>query len=381
VRLRASLAVLVLLTVAGCGLPAGEESDLALGTPATLVQVALPTWAVPPPGPLTSQPLPAELLVWTKQPLTAAEIGRVRAFDEVRSATPIAVGSVPVEGKALVVAGVNPADFRRFTPAASARSDAVWQRVAAGDVAMTEDAARTLRQELGGAAAFASTALPVGAFAQTIPTVDAVVNLPRASQLGMAVNGLVVSVRGDIDVAARRIGRFLKGSTVQDLTEVSNSPIYAGSLVGGSLAEAVGSFTYRWFPDGSVAPDSRWVAASIRTETVPIIGTMTCHKVIFSQLRAALREIERHGLADTIHPGEYAGCYYPRFIERDPTRGLSLHTFGIAFDLNVPGNQRGTVGEIDREVVDIFKRWGFAWGGDWSYTDPMHFELAVLLHP
>jgi hypothetical protein len=305
----------------------------------------------------------------------------VRGFSEVRSATPIAVGSVPVEGKALVVAGVNPADFRRFTPAVSAEADAVWHRVAAGDVAMTEDAARTLRQELGGAVAFASTSLPVGAFAQTIPTIDAVVNLPRASQLGMAVNGLVVSVRGDIDVAARRIGRFLKGSTVQDLTEVGDSPIYSGSLVGGSLAGAVGSFTYRWFPDGSVAPDSRWVAASIRTETVPIIGTMTCHKVIFPQLKAALREIERSGLAATIHPGEYAGCYYPRFIERDPTRGLSLHTFGIAFDLNVPGNQRGSAGEIDREVVDIFKRWGFAWGGDWSYTDPMHFELAVLLHP
>ena len=31
------------------------------------------------------------------------------------------------------------------------------------------------------------------------------------------------------------------------------------------------------------------------------------------------------------------------------------------------------------EVVNIFKRWGFRWGGDWKYTDPMHFELAALL--
>ena len=23
----------------------------------------------------------------------------------------------------------------------------------------------------------------------------------------------------------------------------------------------------------------------------------------------------------------------------------------------------------------IFKKWGFAWGGDWGYTDPMHFEM------
>jgi hypothetical protein len=48
-------------------------------------------------------------------------------------------------------------------------------------------------------------------------------------------------------------------------------------------------------------------------------------------------------------------------------------------DLNVAGNQRGTVGEMDRQVVQIFKKWGFAWGGDWNYTDPMHFELASIV--
>ncbi|HEX5772393.1 MAG TPA: M15 family metallopeptidase [Nocardioidaceae bacterium] len=31
--------------------------------------------------------------------------------------------------------------------------------------------------------------------------------------------------------------------------------------------------------------------------------------------------------------------------------------------------------------MEVFKRWGFAWGGDWSYTDPMHFELAALVEP
>jgi hypothetical protein len=31
------------------------------------------------------------------------------------------------------------------------------------------------------------------------------------------------------------------------------------------------------------------------------------------------------------------------------------------------------------EIVNIFKRWGFRWGGDWAYTDPMHFELAALM--
>ena len=148
---------------------------------------------------------------------------------------------------------------------------------------------------------------------------------------------------------------------------------------GGSLAAAVGTFSYRYFADGTVAPDPAWVAANIRTEQVPILGAVTGHEVLFPQLRGALEEVVARGLADRIDPGQFGGCYVPRFIGRDPAQGLSLHTWGIAVDLNVPGNQRGTVGEMDRTVVDIFQRWGFAWGGDWGYTDPMHFELARLV--
>lgn len=153
-------------------------------------------------------------------------------------------------------------------------------------------------------------------------------------------------------------------------------PAPAGA--GASVADAVGTFSYRYFNDGSIDPDPAWVAANITTETVPILGPVNGHRVMLPQLRAALQEVADRGLADKIHPEEYAGCYVPRFIASDPSNGLSLHSWGIAVDLNVPGNLRGTVGEMDRTVVSIFKKWGFAWGGDWNYTDPMHFELASL---
>ena len=39
------------------------------------------------------------------------------------------------------------------------------------------------------------------------------------------------------------------------------------------------------------------------------------------------------------------------------------------------------VDKMDRQVVQIFKKWGFAWGGDWNYTDPMHFELDRIVKP
>ena len=145
------------------------------------------------------------------------------------------------------------------------------------------------------------------------------------------------------------------------------------------FASVVGTFNYTVIGGGRIAPDPAWVSANIATEPVPILGDVTCHVALFPQLRAALEEVVSRGLADEIHPDEYAGCYYPRFIAGSTS--LSNHSFGLALDFNVPGNQRGTVGEMDRDVVAIFKKWGFAWGGDWSYTDPMHFELATVVDP
>ena len=114
------------------------------------------------------------------------------------------------------------------------------------------------------------------------------------------------------------------------------------AVVIGTVADAVGVFRYTVLGGGQIAPDPAWVATHIATETVPILGTVTCNKLIFPQLKAALEEVLDRGLADKIHPGEYAGCYYPRFIAGSTT--LSNHAFGLALDLNVPGNQRGTVG-------------------------------------
>ena len=107
---------------------------------------------------------------------------------------------------------------------------------------------------------------------------------------------------------------------------------------------------------------------------MPIIGAVHGNQIMLPQLRGALNEVVPRDCPRRIY--EYGGCYVPRFIAG--TNTLSFHSFGTAIDLNVQDNQRGTVGKMDRRVVAIFKGWGFAWGGDWHYTDPMHFELAHL---
>jgi hypothetical protein len=226
----------------------------------------------------------------------------------------------------------------------------------------------------------------IGAFAAQVPQVDAVVNDSWIETLGMKPGNALLVTTGQTAPASLRkpIERIAGGqASVQMLDAVArfglDIKVQQTAFLVGTVADAVGTFNYTVLGGGRIAPEPAWVSSHIATGTVPILGSVTCNKLIFPQLEAALREIQDRGLGDEIHPDEYAGCYYPRFIAG--TTSLSNHSFGLALDFNVPGNQRGTVGEMNREVVSIFKKWGFAWGGDWSFTDPMHFEMNAVVQP
>jgi hypothetical protein len=79
----------------------------------------------------------------------------------------------------------------------------------------------------------------------------------------------------------------------------------------------------------------------------------------------------------------FAGGFEPRFVRGSRTT-LSNHSFGSAFDINAEWNARGhrpaLVGEkgSTRELVPIAHDWGFWWGGHFSTSDGMHFEVALL---
>jgi hypothetical protein len=359
------------------------------------------SYAVDPPGPRETR-LSADLLITGKDTLPESLVERIRSLrvqgkKGVQAALPISVASAPVDGRTLTVAAVDPGEFRRFAPIESWEADFVWERLAGGEVAVDPGIPKRVISKgdmirLGNDEEL--PAVHIGAYAPLVqqvtgaadmkPAIQAIVNEKRGEQLGMVEdNALLVSTGSFTPSALIKPLKKMLGDrgTAQILAlELGLGPQLA-LLTGTSVSDAVGTFSYTSNADGTINPDPAWVKEFIRTEEVPILGTVTCNKGMLPQFRAALDEIVKAGLADKIHPDEYAGCYYPRYIASDPSNGLSLHSWGIAVDLNVPGNLRGTVGEIDRGVVAIFKKWGFAWGGDWNYTDPMHFEMNAVVRP
>jgi hypothetical protein len=382
----------VALTLSGCGATDGPASASKSPT-RTDVPEALRDVAMKRPGAVKTPLYTQDLLVYSQDPLPGSVVTAIKAVAGVQAVEQFSMASFFVEEQQVSYAAVDPDTFRRFTPAATAQQKQIWDRVADGELGVTPEireavAVRDDAVQMGNAKD--APVLHIGALAPfsealNATFVNAVVNERWAAKLHMPEgNALLISTGSGEPAKLQPKLLALVGdkATVQILGPGRNLDINAAQtavLTGGSVARAVGSFTYTVNPDGTVNPDPRWIREYIRTEQVPILGTVRCNKAMLPQLRAALKEIAKLGLASKIHPGEFGGCYVPRFIGRDRAKGLSFHTWGTAVDLNVPGNQRGTVGLIDRRIVQIFERWGFNWGGTWRYTDPMHFEMARLV--
>jgi hypothetical protein len=136
--------------------------------------------------------------------------------------------------------------------------------------------------------------------------------------------------------------------------------------------------------DGSLDP--RWEADLLARISLPfplalswnhaqMVKEMTCHKKsgeIFSDVFA---KIQANGFETKIQA--FGGCFSFR-PQRTGTR-LSTHAWGIAIDLNPETNAQGTAGNMDSNILGIFKDAGFAWGGDWEgkVRDPMHFQFCT----
>ena len=382
----------VLLTSACGGSPAPTKTAGPVKSPgpgSASTQPVVDGMSVPGPEDLKGALRSTDVLVYSQNTLDRATIENIRKIPHVVAVEPISMGQFFVDEQEVTYAAVNPETFWRYTPPGTAQTRAVWDRVAGGEIAVEPAIGRKIQSKDGYVQVSNESdaqRIHIGAYAQILaPTVakriDAVVNYKWADPLGMRKdNAIIVSMGVYSPQSIRKQLQKYAGTkaSVQILgPDLDLRATQTAFPTGGPVSAAVGSFSYRANSDGTVTPDPAWVAAKITSEEMPIIGRVTGNRVMLPQLRAALNEVVTRGLSSKIY--HYDGCYVPRFIAHDPSKGLSFHTFGTAIDLNAADNYRGIAGKMDRTVVAIFKKWGFAWGGDWNYTDPMHFELARLV--
>jgi len=64
--------------------------------------------------------------------------------------------------------------------------------------------------------------------------------------------------------------------------------------------------------------------------------------------------------------------------EEEAMKYLSIHSWGMAIDVNAATNGLGKKPTLSPEFVKCFTDAGFEWGGKWKRLDGMHFQLATV---
>ena len=167
------------------------------------------------------------------------------------------------------------------------------------------------------------------------------------------------------------------------------NPIYDGEY-DGEAAQIPKKERMAWlFPEGVPTTEAE-MQKYLATTSVTIwtgSGTSTMNLRIHKKLAATYQKIfeEMAAIKFPVDP-KCTGGYNWRPMSTNPNK-QSYHSYGSVVDLNwtynplVYGTGNPYLGSspyaITQDVVNIWKKYGFYWGGDWtSYQDYMHFTYT-----
>lgn len=128
-----------------------------------------------------------------------------------------------------------------------------------------------------------------------------------------------------------------------------------------------------------------WEAKNIVLFNLPyplLYGAVTvtrarCHKYAVDNFVKAFTDLKNAGLSHLNATDKFAGIYAVRSVRGLPSHP-SMHSFGIAIDMDPGEFPLGSSKRMPQEVVDIWKTAGFFYGGDFAgRKDGMHFQLAT----
>lgn len=137
---------------------------------------------------------------------------------------------------------------------------------------------------------------------------------------------------------------------------------------------------------GQVAP--KLVAVVWLPNTWGHVLRITSVNGVDRELAAISRELDELPAEDKKYLYPLGGTYACRPVA--DTGQTSMHAWGAAIDINPAfsdywlwrrsgGSNPAYVNRIPSEIVAVFERHGFIWGGRWAHYDTMHFEYRPEL--
>ena len=371
---------------------------IAGGIAGALIVLAIPvpgSMDVPqPPRPQVETPKVDTLLVWTPSRIPPELPGRIQQLPSVARVTVVRSGvgwvswwrdrnghrEAPAFGfrVPLEVAAVD-GSYRAFVPPADRP---LLEGLEDGGVVLGTTAARIHSLSVGGTIALGGQADIEGVLDDTLIGAHELV-VSREVGAGVGIirpRYILVAPREGAEPAGveAAIRRAVPGGVRVRVRRPGETPVFRHGdavLPQIQVKEVFGEFAAKPRNDGTLDVSEGWERRNIQTARVPVLGSITCHRLVVPLVRAALEDLESRGLGRLVDPADYGGCYYPRYIARDAGTGISHHSWGIAIDINVSEGLPGRQPSLDRRIVDAFELQGFIWGGRFLIPDGTHFEF------
>lgn len=123
----------------------------------------------------------------------------------------------------------------------------------------------------------------------------------------------------------------------------------------------------------------------INTHIPALPNKLYCHKELVRPLQKVFYSLIESGLSKEIKT--FDGCFNVRLI-RGSKKNLSIHSWGLAIDLNAAHNplgymksdsQAGGLTPFSLSFDEVFRSEGFTCGIDFVRNDGMHFEYVKPL--
>jgi hypothetical protein len=99
-----------------------------------------------------------------------------------------------------------------------------------------------------------------------------------------------------------------------------------------------------------------------------------CNRDLVNPLQQAFKNLIDTGKVSELKTWD--GCFNIR--KKRGLSSMSLHSWGLAIDVNAAWNQLNMTPTLSKEFVKCFTDAGFEWGGTWARKDGMHFQLALI---